>query len=72
MNPHKVLAIQALHGLRSDEAARVAWAMRRITPKEMDQRPIGSALTHRQILDYYHSLDEPIDAAIVWIESLPD
>lgn len=72
MNQHKVLAIRALNSLRSEEAARVGWAMRKITAKEMDQKPIGCVLTHRQLLDYYHSLDEPIDAAIAWIESFPD
>lgn len=72
MNPHKVMAIRALNELRSEEAARAGWALRKVPRERLSEKPPGSVLTYQQLLDYYDSLDEPILKAIAWVEAQPD
>ena len=72
MNPHKVMAIRALNEMRSDEAARAGWALRKLSEERLKEKPPGGVLTYQQLLNYYDGLDDPINKAIAWVEAQPD
>lgn len=72
MNPHKKLAIQALHQRKGDNLARARAAFRNCTPAEMQEQYGQSGRTRAEILQEYEDYEFEVAAAITWVESQPD